>query len=62
MPNAMAEALAAEIEKRDVTHENLEILDEIVHQLLEMTKPLRTLDDDCNCGKRKTAEGIKPYE
>lgn len=62
MPNALAEALSLEIEKRDLTHENLEVLDEIVHQLLDITKPVRSLEeDDCNCGKKARAEGKSAY-
>ncbi len=61
MPNALADMLASEIEKRDNVHENLEILDTLIHELLELTRPVRTLDEDCNCGKAKTAAGEKPY-
>lgn len=61
MPSAIARALDKAIGDLDNVHENLEILDTMIHELLESTKPKHSLDEDCNCGKDKTARGEKPY-
>jgi hypothetical protein len=61
MPSALANALATEIENRDAVHANLEILDTLVHELLALTEPRHTLEEDCNCGKEKVAQGKAPY-
>lgn len=48
---ALGDALRAEITKRDAVYENLQILDELIHQLLEITAPLHTEEEDCDCIK-----------
>jgi hypothetical protein len=53
MPNALSEALRTEIDRKDAVHENLEILDTLLHELLEMTAPLHDESDDCHCGEGK---------
>lgn len=51
MPSAIANALREEITKRDAVHEHLIVLDGLIHELIEMTAPLHTEDEDCDCVK-----------
>lgn len=51
MPKALAEALRAEISKRDNVHESLQIIDQIVHQLIEVTSKMHAEEEDCDCVK-----------
>lgn len=48
---ALVAALKEEISNRDDTHAQLEIIDLIVHELLKMTEPKHTVDEDCGCAK-----------
>lgn len=51
MPSALSDALRSEIEKRDNIYENLLILDQLIHQLLELSAPLHAESEDCDCVK-----------
>lgn len=48
---ALVAALRDEITTRDNTHAQLEIIDMIVHELLKMTEPKHTANEDCGCAK-----------